>query len=106
MSTPRIRIPDTAQKGVIIEIKALIDHPMETGQRKGADGKILPKRIIDRFEVSLNGQVVFAADWGTGIAANPFISFFLTATESGEFKFSWRDEQGPIFTATKTITVN
>ena len=56
MSTkPRIRVPDTAKVGEVIEVKTLISHVMETGQRKDRDGKTIPRNIINTFTATFNG---------------------------------------------------
>ena len=49
MSKPRIRLPEQAKVGEVIEIKTLISHVMETGQRKEADGKPIPRSILNSF---------------------------------------------------------
>ena len=61
--TPRVRVPATAKKDEIIEIKTLISHEMESGQRKGADGNVIPRRIINTFTASFNGKKFFEATW-------------------------------------------
>ena len=68
MATIRISAPDTARKGEVIEIKALIQHPMETGYRSDSKGEEIPRDIIARFECVYGGETVFAADFGPGIA--------------------------------------
>jgi sulfur-oxidizing protein SoxZ len=72
---------------------------MESGQRKGSDGKTVPRKIINRFTASFNGKPVFSADWHPAISANPYQSFFFKATESGELTFTWRDDDGSEYTA-------
>ena len=94
MSKPRIKIPDTAKIGDIVEIKTLISHIMETGQRKDKDGKTIPRNIINTFTATYNGKEVFKADLQPGIAANPYIAFFLKVTAPGEIELSWQDDAG------------
>jgi sulfur-oxidizing protein SoxZ len=94
MSKPRIKIPDTAKVGDIVEIKTLIAHIMETGQRKDKDGKTIPRNIINTFTATYNGKEVFKADLKPGIAANPYIAFFLKVTAPGEIELSWLDDAG------------
>ncbi len=65
---PRVRVPGKAAKGEIIEIKTLISHNMESGRRKGKDGKLIPRSIINKFEVTFNGKPVFQF----GLAAGDF----------------------------------
>ena len=103
--TPRVRVPANAKKGELIEIKTLISHEMESGQRKDSAGKTIPRRIINKFTASFNGKVVFEADWYTAVSANPYQSFFYKAAESGEFKFVWKDDNGSDYTATSKLNV-
>jgi sulfur-oxidizing protein SoxZ len=103
--TPRVRVPANAKKGDLIEIKTLISHEMESGQRKDSAGKTIPRQIINKFTASFNGKVVFEADWFTAVSANPYQSFFYKASESGEFKFVWKDDNGSDYTATAKLTV-
>lgn len=104
-SVPRVRVPAQAKAGETIEIKTLISHDMESGQRKAADGKVIPRQIINKFTATFNGKTVFEADWFTSISANPYQSFFYKAKESGEFKFTWKDDNGSDYTATAKLTV-
>ena len=62
MAKPRIKLPDSAKVGDLIEIKTLISHVMETGQRKDADGKTIPRSIINSFKVKFAGKDVFSAE--------------------------------------------
>ncbi len=103
--TPRVRVPAQAKQGELIEIKTLISHEMESGQRKDAAGATVPRRIINRFTASFNGKPVFAADWHPAISANPYQSFFYKAAESGEFTFTWKDDDGSDYVARNKLTV-
>lgn len=102
---PRIRVPAEAKKGEVIEIKTLISHPMETGLRKDADGKVIPKKIINKFTCVFNGKPLFSVDLGQGIAANPYLQFTARVVESGTFRFSWFDDDGTVITADEAIKV-
>lgn len=103
--TPRVRVPAKAAAGEMIEIKTLISHEMESGQRKDAKGETIPRRIINKFTASFNGKPVFVADWNPAISANPYQSFFFKAAESGEFTFAWKDDDGSEYTAKSKLTV-
>ena len=59
MTQVLINAPKTAKKGEVIELKALILHPMETGFRPGTNGRIIPRNIIERFTASWNGAEIF-----------------------------------------------
>jgi sulfur-oxidizing protein SoxZ len=102
---PRLRVPTEAKKGEVIAIKTLASHPMETGFRKDADGKIIPRKIINRFVCTFNGKPVFSADLEPAIAANPYLEFTVKVEESGTFTFAWTDDDGTVTTAEAGITV-
>lgn len=101
----RISMPATAKRGDIIDIKTLIQHEMETGYRRDADGKIIPRDIIVRFAASYRGEEVFSAETFPGIAANPYFAFSTVATETGDLVFTWTDMAGRKTTQTRTLTV-
>ena len=103
--TARVRVPPIAKNGEIIEVKTLISHDMENGQRKDAEGKVIPRKILKHFEAQFNGKTVFSADWHPAVAANPYQSFFLKATQSGELTFAWTDDDGTITRASAKLTV-
>jgi sulfur-oxidizing protein SoxZ len=105
MYKTRIAVPATARPGEIIEIRTLISHPMESGFRRGPDGALIPRNILRSFSCTYLGEPVFGMDFFPGVAANPFLSFHLRATESGEVHFEWIDQDGKSTTASATLTV-
>ena len=105
MARVLINFPQRAKRGEIIEIKTLIQHPMETGYRLDNKGTVIPRDIISRFTCAYNGEEVFRAELFPAISANPFIAFSTVATESGELVFSWIDDNGQIQSEIRQITV-
>jgi len=105
MSKARIRLPSTAKKGEIVEIKTLINHPMESGQRKDSAGNAIPRKIINKMTVSFNGKEIMSATLHPAISANPYISFFTKVDESGTFEFAWTDDDGSVVKETAEIKV-
>jgi sulfur-oxidizing protein SoxZ len=102
---PRIKAPSSARKGEVIEIKTLISHAMESGQRKDKDGNLVPRKIINAFTCTLNGREIFSAKLEPAVAANPYLSFFLKASESGTLEFAWVDDDGSVYKAQQPLTV-
>src|SRR5262245_22602517 len=94
MTRPRVRLPEKAKVGEVIEVKTLISHVMETGQRKDADGKSIPRFIINSFTASFAGAEVFKAELHPGISANPYLAFYMRVPGPGEFEFTWTDDSG------------
>jgi sulfur-oxidizing protein SoxZ len=105
MPSALINVPKKAKRGDVIEIKTLMSHIMETGYRHTATGEVVPRDIITGFACRYNGAEIFRADLFPAIAANPFISFFTVATESGKFDFEWIGDRGFSETASASIIV-
>jgi sulfur-oxidizing protein SoxZ len=105
MASALINVPKKARRGDIIEIKTLMSHIMETGYRHTAAGQVVPRDIITSFTCRYNGEEIFRADLFPAIAANPFFTFFTTATESGKFDFEWIGDNGFSETVSATIVV-
>jgi len=102
---PRLRVPTTAKKGEVVEVKTLITHPMETGQRKDADGKLVPRLIVSSLAVTYNDKPVLNVTLEPAISANPYLSFFVKVEESGTLKFKWTDDNKQSWTAESKIEV-
>jgi sulfur-oxidizing protein SoxZ len=102
---PRLRVPTSAKKGDVVEIKTLITHPMENGQRKDADGKIVPRRIVNALKVTYNDKPVMNVKLEPAIAANPYLSFYVKVEESGTLRFTWIDDQNQSWNAESKIEV-
>jgi len=100
-----ISVPRTARRGQVFEIRALIQHPMETGYRPDAGGEVVPRDIIRRFVCAYNGEEVFAAEMFPAVAANPFLSFTAVAVESGTLTFTWTGDNGFSQTEARPIAV-
>jgi sulfur-oxidizing protein SoxZ len=94
MTRPRVRLPEVAKVGDVIEIKTLISHVMETGQRKESDGKPVPRFIINSFTATFAGAEVFTAELHPSISANPYLAFHMRVPGPGEFELTWTDDKG------------
>jgi sulfur-oxidizing protein SoxZ len=102
---PRVKLPKTASKNEIVTIKSLISHDMESGQRKDGSGKIIPRKIINKFTCEFNGKTVFGCDIEPAVSANPYLEFTAKVPESGTFKFTWVDDDGSVYTDEQQIKV-
>ncbi|MFY9754916.1 MAG: thiosulfate oxidation carrier complex protein SoxZ [Pseudolabrys sp.] len=105
MARPLINVPAKIKRGQVFEIKTLISHIMETGFRYTTTGAQIPRDIVTAFSCSYNGEEIFRADLYPAISANPFLTFFTTATESGTLDFKWIGDKGFSETATAKIVV-
>jgi len=98
---PRIRLPRRASAGDSIVVKTLINHTMESGQRRNSAGETIPRQIINRFTCELDGVMVIDAALEGAISANPYIEFEATIPAAGAFVFTWYDDNGDVYTATE-----
>jgi sulfur-oxidizing protein SoxZ len=93
----RIRVPKSAKRGEVVEIRTLLEHLNESGWRRDSEGKLYPKRILTSFVCTYGGVEVIRGDLRRGVSRNPYFSFWIRAEESGELVFRWEDEGGAVF---------
>lgn len=102
--TARMNVPETAAEGEAVEVKVLISHPMETGFRRGLDGRAIPRNIIREVRCTYDGREVFRAELHPAVAANPYLAFHIRATRSGDVTLFWSDDEGD-HTESRPLTV-
>ncbi len=82
-------------KGDVAEIRVLMGHPMETGQRKDAAGKAIPPHFIQSMKVEVGGKVIVDGQIGTSVSRNPVFGFKMKGAKSGDkVVISWVDNKG------------
>ncbi len=87
------------------EVKVLMSHEMETGQRKDAQGQLVPAWFIQSVTATHNGRTVLSAQWGTAIAKNPFLAFkFKGGAKGDKIQIAWTDNRGDKRTDETTIS--
>ncbi|SRR6056297_766882 len=102
---PRVKAPSSATAGEVVTIKTLISHKMESGQRKDSSGNVIPRSIINRFTCDYNGENVIDVKMEPAISTNPYFEFEAKIPETGEFKFTWYDDDGDVYEDSKAVTV-
>jgi sulfur-oxidizing protein SoxZ len=91
--------------GDVAEVRVLMGHAMETGQRKGSDGKIIPAHFIKEIRAELNGKVVFEAAISQAISRNPLFAFKVKGAKAGDkISITWEDNTGDKRTDTVTVS--
>lgn len=93
-SRPRLKLPASAAVGEIIEIRTLLEHPMETGLRKTPDGRTIDRDILASFRAEANGTPVLNVDFRNATSANPYLVFHARISGPTDFKFVWTHEDG------------
>ncbi len=100
-STIRVRATAT---GDTTEVQALIQHPMDTGLVKDAQGQIIPAHFIQQLTFEHNGKTVFLANWGTAVSKDPYVKFsFKGANKGDDLRISWVDNKGATDNTTAQI---
>ncbi len=94
MASALVKVPARARRGEIIEITAMIAHPMETGFRTGENGQILARNIVQFFVCRYDGVDVFRAEFFPAVTANPYVAFTTIANRTGTLEFRWIDDRG------------
>ena len=91
-STIRVR---ATSNGDITEVQALIQHPMDSGFVKDAQGQTIPPHFIQQLTFEYGGKAVFIADWGPAVSKDPYVKFaFKGAKKGDDLKVSWVDNKG------------
>lgn len=89
-----MRIRATVKDG-IAEVRVLMQHEMESGQRKDAAGKLIPAWHISDVTATHNGKQVLVAEWGSGVSKNPLLRFLVKGAKAGDkFAVTWKDNKG------------
>lgn len=105
MARALLRLPAIARAGEVIEVRATVQHPMETGYRVGSEGQPLARDLVRRVECRFEGEPVFAADLFPAVAANPYLAFSLRAAVSGTLSVTWQGDNGFVHTETARLLV-
>lgn len=92
--TARVRVPKTWKTGSPAEVVSMINHPMTTGLAQDATGRTPPQRIIETFQVSLDGRPLIQATFFRSLAANPYLRFEVAPQQSGQMRFVWTEDTG------------
>jgi sulfur-oxidizing protein SoxZ len=92
-------------KDGLTDVRVLMAHPMETGFRKDASGKLIPAHFIDDVKATSGGRTVLTARWGQAISQNPFLQFRFKGAKAGDkVSVTWTDNKGETRTDEATIS--
>ncbi|MDD3482373.1 thiosulfate oxidation carrier complex protein SoxZ [Azovibrio restrictus] len=84
-----------AVKDGVTEVKVLMSHEMETGQRKDSSGNLVPAHFITELTVVWNGKTVLDAQFGPAVSKNPYLAFkFKGGAKGDKVVVTWKDNKG------------
>lgn len=99
-----VTLPPPARPGELVELRVLVSHPMETGYRRDAEGRLLPRELIRRFRCRCDGDTVVEAELHAAVAANPYLAFWLRVGEGpGLLEFEWEGDNGFVHRERRTL---
>ena len=102
MSEPmRVR---ASEKDGTVDVKILMKHDMESGQRKDAAGKVIPAWFISALNVKAQGKDVFNAQFGPAVSKDPFLNFKYKGAKGDKLVVNWVDTKGDKRTAEATVS--
>jgi sulfur-oxidizing protein SoxZ len=94
-------------KGDVADVRILMMHPMETGQRKDERGNLIPAHFIQNVVVTHNGKVVLSADWSQAVSRNPFLGLRVKGAKNGDkISVTWVDNKGDKRTDEVSVTAS
>lgn len=103
---PRIWLSNrTPARGEVVTVRTMVTHQMETGLRKTPEGDLIPRNIVNAFECTLDGALLFAWAPETAVAQNPYLEFRFMADASGTLRMTWTADDGQLIEAAEEITV-
>jgi sulfur-oxidizing protein SoxZ len=88
----------------VADVRILMRHPMDTGQRKDAKGEIVPTHFIQNVLVTLNGKIVLDAQWSQAVSRDPFLGLRVKGAKAGDkVAVTWTDNKGDKRTDEATV---
>jgi sulfur-oxidizing protein SoxZ len=85
------------EQGGLVTVKALVKHPMETGQRKDKNGNKIPEHFIQQITAKANGEVIMEAQWSPAVSKNPYLAFQYDGKKGDTIEIAMVDNEGKTF---------
>ena len=97
LGAARILVPASIHRGDVIDVRALVEHPMATGLFRNAQGNPIPAHFIHDVSVTYGDREAAHFVWSSGISRDPFVEFSLRADREAPLTFTWKDNKGGVF---------
>lgn len=91
------------KKGEWVDVRVLAKHPMESGLRRGKDGKNIPAHFIETIYASLDGKEVFRGFLGPAVSKDPLVRFYIKGNKGDKLQITWKDNEGKSDSITTVI---
>jgi sulfur-oxidizing protein SoxZ len=99
----KIILPTKIARNAVINIRALLSHPMLTGMSRDQAGIPIPAYFVNEVEVTYGGERVAHFEWSSGISRDPFVGFSLRASKEAPVTVTWKDNKGGVYTSSADV---
>lgn len=99
----KVVVPDRIQRGDVIRVQVVVQHPMDTGFFRDANANFIPAWFIKDVLVRYGDEEIARFEWTSGISKDPMVSFRLKAEKEAPLSFLWRDNRGNEYTGSTEI---
>jgi sulfur-oxidizing protein SoxZ len=99
----KIILPAKIARNAVINIRALLSHPMLTGMSRDQAGVPIPAYFVNEVEVTYGGERVAHFEWSSGISRDPFVGFSLRASKEAPVTVTWKDNKGGVYTTSADV---
>lgn len=93
----KILLPLSVARDAVIDVRALLVHPMDTGFFRDAGGNPIPPYFVNAVTISYGGEQVARFEWTSGISRDPFVRFPLRASREAPVQITWKDNKGGVY---------
>jgi sulfur-oxidizing protein SoxZ len=94
----RVLIPPAPKRGSVVFVKALLEHPEDTGFFRTAEGVPIPAYFVQRVVVKYGDDEVATFEWTSGVSRDPSVTFPLRMTKEAPVTITWTDNKGGVYT--------
>lgn len=99
----KILLPATIRRNAVINVRALLSHPMLTGMGRDQAGIPIPAYYVNDVVVTYGGERVAHFEWTSGISRDPFVGFSLLASREAALTVTWKDNKGGVYTQSADV---
>ncbi|MDQ2768678.1 MAG: thiosulfate oxidation carrier complex protein SoxZ [Gemmatimonadota bacterium] len=99
----KVILPTKITRNAVINIRALLSHPMLTGMSRDPAGIPIPAYFVNEVEITYGGERVAHFDWSSGISRDPFVGFSLRASKEAPITVTWKDNKGGVYTSSADV---
>lgn len=99
----RVLLPSQIARDEVVHARALLEHPMDTGFFRTAEGVPIPAYFVTEVTVTYGDEQVAHFMWTSGISRDPYVAFPIRATREALLRVVWKDNRGGAYEASAPV---